>query len=159
MSKNKNVKRMLILKYGNICFIEELGLRTKEDIDKERKQRYKGDRQLAICDKITYHHILERCKGGKSTVENGALLRYINHQWFHRLSKEQQSQINELFKEYKQTHSTECTVEYVDKVDTDYEIHAFTFIPEDFRQKKKYNRAKDKRENQKIINEWEEEKC
>jgi hypothetical protein len=160
MSKsNREAKRLLILKYGEICFIEELHLRTQEEIDKERKTRYKGKKQLEICDKITYHHILEKCKGGKATVENGALLRYINHQWLHRLSKEKQAEINELFLEYKRTHSQECQVVFVEKVDTDYKIEAFTFTPEDLKQKKKYNRAKDKRENQKIINEWEEEKC
>lgn len=66
MSKNKNVKRTLILKYGKVCFIEELGIRSKEDIDKERRIRYKGKKQRAICDEITYHHILERSKGRKN---------------------------------------------------------------------------------------------
>ena len=65
MSSSKEVKRLLILKYGEVCFIEELRLRSKEDIDKERRIRYKGKRQREICDAITYHHIIERCKGRK----------------------------------------------------------------------------------------------
>lgn len=156
MSKsNREAKRLLILKYGEICFIEELGIRSKEDIDKERRIRYKGKKQREICDQLTYHHILEKCKGGKATVENGALLRYINHQWLHRLSKEKQAQINELFKEYKKQHSTECTVEYVDKLDTDLKIQAFVFTPEQLKPKREYNRAKDKREVEKRIREEE----
>ena len=159
MSKsNKEAKRRLIQKYGGVCFIEELELRTPEEINKERRIRYKGKRQREICDKITYHHILERSKGGKATEENGALLRYINHQWFHRLSKEKQAEINKLFQEYKRQHSKECAVEYVDNLDLGFEVRAFTFTPEDLEPKKKYNRAKDKRENEKIIKEWEEEK-
>ena len=157
MSKsNKEAKRTLIQKYGEVCFIEELSLRTPEEINKERRIRYKGKKQRAICDQLTYHHILEKCKGGKATEENGALLRYINHQWFHRLSKEKQAEINKMFQEYKRQHSTKCTVELVDNLDLDFEVKAFTFTPEDLEPKKKYNRAKDKREYEKIIKEEEE---
>ena len=158
MSKsNKEAKRKLILMCGEVCFIEELGLRSKEDIEKDRVMHYKGKKQLAICDQITYHHILEACKGGKATVENGALLRYINHQWFNRLPKEQQEVMNKLFQEYKRAHSKECKVELVNNLDLDFEVKAFTFTTEDLEPKKKYDRAKDKRENKKIIKEWEEE--
>lgn len=99
MSDNSKAKRKLILKYGKKCFIEALGLRTKEEINQELKLY--GKKQRKIMDELTYHHILEKCKGGKSTVENGAILRNINHQWFNRLSSEQQKQINQLFQEYK----------------------------------------------------------
>lgn len=61
MSKNRNAKKTLILKYGKKCFIEETGIRSKEEIDQERK-RYKSKKQRAIMDELTYHHIVERCK-------------------------------------------------------------------------------------------------
>ncbi len=65
MSSNKGAKRTLIMKYGKKCFIEELGIRSKEEIDQERK-RYKSKKQRAIMDELTYHHIIERCKRRKS---------------------------------------------------------------------------------------------
>lgn len=65
MSKNRNAKRTLIMKYGKKCFIEELGIRTLEEIDQERR-RYKSKKQRAIMDELTYHHIVERCKRWKS---------------------------------------------------------------------------------------------
>lgn len=65
MSSNKGVKRTLIMKYGKKCFIEELGIRSKEEIDQERK-RYKSKKQRAIMDELTYHHIIERCKRRES---------------------------------------------------------------------------------------------
>lgn len=52
-------------------------------------------------DELTYHHIIERCKGGQTTLENGAILRNINHQWFNRQSKERQTEMNKMFQEYK----------------------------------------------------------
>lgn len=65
MSSNKGAKRTLIMKYGKKCFIEELGLRTKKEIDQDRK-RYKGKKQRRLMDELTYHHILEKCKGRSS---------------------------------------------------------------------------------------------
>lgn len=64
--------------------------------------------------------------------------------------------INELFKNYKRQHSQECEVEYVDKLDTGFKINAFVFTPEELEPKKKYNRAKDKREFEKRLKEEEE---
>ena len=97
---NRRKKEELIKIYGPKCFIEELGLRKPSEIAKERK-KYTGKKQLKIMDELTYHHIIERSKGGKTTIENGAVLRNINHQWFNRLSKERQAEINKMFQEYK----------------------------------------------------------
>lgn len=99
-NSNRRRKQELIKIYGPKCFIEELGLRKPSEIEEERK-KYKGKKQLKIMDELTYHHILERCKGGKTTLENGAVLRNINHQWFNRQSPERQAEINKLFQEYK----------------------------------------------------------
>lgn len=100
MSDNKDIKNLMISKYGKKCFIEELHLRTPQVINQE-KRRYTGKKQRAIMDELTFHHIIPKCKGGKATEENGAILRNINHIWFNRLNKERQAEINQLFKEYK----------------------------------------------------------
>lgn len=63
-SSNKKAKDRLIELYGPECFIDKLHLRD----DKER--RYTGKGQLKRMKQLTYHHILERSKGGKATVEN-----------------------------------------------------------------------------------------
>ena len=65
MSSNKGAKRTLIMKYGKKCFIEELGIRSKEEVEADRK-RYTSKKQRAIMDELTYHHILEKCKRRKS---------------------------------------------------------------------------------------------
>lgn len=99
-NSNRRKKEELIKIYGPKCFIEELGLRKPSEIEKERR-KYKGKKQLKIMDELTYHHIIERCKGGQTTLENGAILRNINHQWFNRQSKERQTEMNKMFQEYK----------------------------------------------------------
>lgn len=65
MSSNKGAKRTLIMKYGKKCFIEELGIRTPEEIETERK-RYTSKKQRAIMDQLTYHHIVEKHKRWQS---------------------------------------------------------------------------------------------
>ena len=159
MSSNKHVKDKMIKIFGKKCFIEELHLRKPEEIEQD-KRRYTGKCQRCIMDQLTYHHILERCKGGKATIENGALLRNINHQWFHRLSKEQQAKINELFQEYKQLFYDEAKVEFVDDLDLSIEID-FAIIEatkQGLKTKKKgsYNRAEMKRETKRLEKEYEE---
>lgn len=65
MSKsNKNALERLIELYGPECFIDKLHLRK----DKERRYTSRGQRQKMK--QLTYHHIQEKSKGGKATVEN-----------------------------------------------------------------------------------------
>lgn len=64
MSSNKSVKDKLIKLYGAECFVEKLHLRP----DTERQ--YTGKAQYKRMKELTYHHILEKSKGGKTTVEN-----------------------------------------------------------------------------------------
>jgi hypothetical protein len=87
MSSNKSAKEKLIKLYGAECFIEKLQLRQ----GKER--RYTGKGQKKRMKQLTYHHILEKCKGGKATVENGAILSAENHEWFNQQSKEDQAKM------------------------------------------------------------------
>lgn len=103
-SANGRAKKELILKFGNKCFIEELGIRSKKEVEADLR-RYKGKKQKEIMNELTYHHIKERFKGGKSTYENGAILRNINHIWFNNLPKDKQHELNELFQRYKRQFS------------------------------------------------------
>lgn len=96
---NKSIKDTMIKKYGRKCFIEELGLRTREEIEQDLK-KFKKSKHKELC-MLTFHHIKERRYGGSATEENGAILRNINHIWFNSLSREEQARINKLFQEYK----------------------------------------------------------
>ena len=100
MSKNnKSIKDRMIKKYGSKCFIEELGLRSWDEIEQDLKKYKKSKRRELMS--LTFHHIRERRYGGEASEENGAILRNINHIWFNKLSREEQRRINNLFQEYK----------------------------------------------------------
>lgn len=154
MSSNKRIKDKMIKEFGKKCFIEELHLRKKEDVEKDIK-RYKSKCQRKMMDMLTYHHIIEKCRDGKATIENGAILRNINHIWFHRLPKEQQAKINKLFQEYKKQFYEKAEVEMVDTLDTGIELNFVELeIAGTIKIKKiEYNRAKLKRETQKAVEE------
>lgn len=144
MSSNKKAREELERLYGKECFIEKLHLRK----DTDRKYTSKG--QMEKMKKLTYHHIRERRKGGKATVENGALLSVENHEWFHKQSESMQGDMNAIFQEYKR-QADELKVEFVDEIETDVEVKGMVFKPEEI--EKEYNRAKNRaKEKQELYN-------
>ena len=100
MSSNRAVKERLIARYGAECFIERLKLRDTSGL------RYKGKNQYKKMKMLTYHHIKEKSKGGKATIENGALLSAENHAWFNRQPKEAQRIMNRMFQAYNKLDVT-----------------------------------------------------
>lgn len=148
MSSNKKAKEKLIRIYGAECFIEKLHLRKDTT-----PRRYTSKGQKKRMKQLTYHHIRMKKDGGEATVENGALLSAENHSWFHKQSSKDQTQMNAMFQEYKKQYQ-ECEVVFVDDLDLGFEIKAMEFHIDEREQKKdKYNRAKEKREFRKRVDE------
>jgi len=141
---NKEARRILIQLYGPECFIDKLHLRK---YDKPVHYTSKGQRERMK--QLTYHHIREKSKGGKATVENGALLSEENHIWFHRQSKEKQKQMNNTFQQYKK-----CKVEFADIPEPEFEIKFAEIEVEDKIKIKPINRAKIKEETRKAYQEY-----
>lgn len=142
---NKKAKEKLIELYGAECFIEKLKLRQDTE-----PRRYKSKGQYKRMKQLTYHHIKEKQHGGKATVKNGALLSAENHAWFNKQSKESQKQMNDLFQKYKK--SVECSVEFVDELDTRFSIESAIIMPAEL-EKEHYNRAREKRAWRKQVEE------
>lgn len=65
---NKKVKEKLIALYGAECFIDKLYLRPAGE------RKYTGKGQMKKMKQLTYHHIRERSKGGRTTVENRSFI-------------------------------------------------------------------------------------
>lgn len=145
MSSNKNAKQELIRRYGAECFIEKLHLRQDTT-----PRRYTSKGQKKRMKQLTYHHIRMKKDGGRATVENGALLSAENHQWFHKQSPQAQGYMNAIFQEYKK-QIDECTVVFVDELNLPFEVKTIDFSIDE---RGKFNRAKEKRKTQKIIDEY-----
>ena len=146
MSSNKKARETLERLYGKECFIEKLHLRKDNE---SRKYTSKG--QMKRMKQLTYHHILERCKGGRATAENGAILSNENHIWFHKQSESKQGYMNAIFQEYKR-QSDACKVVFVDNLEVPYEVKTMEFSIDE--KKQEYNRAKEKQELRKMSEEY-----
>lgn len=138
MSANKSTKNKLIMKFGKKCFIEELGLRTKEEVQADIRQ-FKSKGQRKRMDELTYHHIIAKCNGGETTEENGAILRNINHVWLHRLPPEKQAIINQLLIQYKLEHYTEVDFEEVEELESGIIVASTIIVPKE-KEKERFER-------------------
>lgn len=146
MSSNKGAKEKLIKLYGAECFIEKLQLR------KDTERRYTSKGQIKRMKQLTYHHILEKSKGGKATVENGAILSAENHEWFNKQSKEEQKRMNDMFQQYKlgiiefTTEKVKQAVEISLPVEEDYiEIPVEPMTEEELRIYEEHKRKRNER--------------
>ena len=74
-----------------------------------------------VKDEVTYHHIQKESDGGKKTIENGALLMPIAHQYLHLIENmeiETYVRLNEIFKQineqrHEPTPEQRALVEYI----------------------------------------------
>lgn len=145
MSSNKKAKEELIKYYGAECFIEKLHLRKDTE-----PRKYTSKKQRARMKQLTYHHIKMKKDGGKATRENGALLSTENHIWFHKQDEHAQGYMNAIFQEYKK-QTDECKIVFVDNLELPFEVKAIDFSIDE---KGRYNRAKEKEELKRIIDNY-----
>lgn len=94
---NKNIRDRMIEKFGEICMMEQSGIRCIPVEERRTIKGYRVENEL-----ITYHHIKPKSKGGKETEENGLLLKWYNHRWLHSQPASVIRKINARLKKYKQ---------------------------------------------------------
>lgn len=145
---NRSIKQKMIAKYGKECWIEKLHIR-KDDTPRV----YKSKGQLKRAKQLTFHHIKERSKGGKATEENGAILSAENHAWFHKQPKEIRDKINQIFQDYKKSFAEGSIDSNGSRVTPSIDIEELDYNDFMTLAKSSYNRAKDKREARKRIQE------
>lgn len=103
--------------------------------------------------------------GGKTNIYNGSIVNELAHRYMHSLSREDEEVINDMIRHYKLTGGVLVSIEeglqLTDsiQVDLDFDMSDAISIPvydntiEDYQKRKKFNRAKVKRETQKFIDE------
>lgn len=152
MSTNKSARKELERLYGKECFIDKLHLRE------ETQKRYKGKGQFKRMKQLTYHHIKMKKDGGRTTIENGALLSAENHAWFHKQSPEKQSEMNRAFQEYKIAFAELTTegIKQAQRIEIDMS-NCMTIPLENNRETTKQRRAREKQELKKELEELDYE--
>jgi hypothetical protein len=104
--ENGRARRELERIYGEGCFFKRAhiaerieamgGIKTFKVFVREKK--YKGK---PISHQITFHHLKHKSEGGKATVQNGANVEEIAHQYLHSLPRKQEEVINNMLREWK----------------------------------------------------------
>lgn len=151
-NSNKRAKQQLIEIYGEECFIEKLNLRPKPT-----KEHYKSKGQRKRMKQLTYHHIQKKEDGGKETVENGAILSAENHEWFNQQPPQEQERLNRIFQQYKLGVLEIENGRVIDAQAITFEGETeYISIPLETIDKRKYDRARMKRETQAAIDQYYE---
>lgn len=162
--KNSTGRKLLEQRYGEGCFMERAGIRKITPEEEIKLKKIKGYKKLDRT--ISYHHIKERSKGGEVSIENGANLAVYNHQWLHQQEPEVIADINRRLQEFKFS----IDVSFMSVGQTGVAVNNFQTIYPDYsdciripvydnneidkkKKKEKFNRARVKRETEKLIDE------
>lgn len=145
------------------------------------KKKYTLNQQKTLERRMTLHHMKHVSEGGKTNLENGAVVNELAHRYLHSLKRHEEERANDFIREYKRDldngfepfkplteeeyrekvkESEPCIIELApeEEIDLPVELHVATghfkldaeFKPHKAK-KKKYNRAKQKRKNKRII--------
>lgn len=157
MSSNKAIRQRLEQIYGKGCMFQKAriaariekmgGIKTYKKYIEEK--HYTGKIIKKLEETMTLHHLHHRFNGGKTTVENGAIVNALAHQYMHSLPRQHEEVINNMLREFKLNYIAGEEHGSIDLVLGDDYIE----IPLEKQTKKKYNRAKEKRNLNKRIEE------
>lgn len=162
--ENSAGRKLLEKRYGKGCFMKRAGIRKITPEEERELRKIKGYKKLNR--KISYHHIKPKSKGGKVSIPNGANIAIYNHEWLHRQSQEVIDSINEQLIEFKRSIDLakisigeKVEAENLGSFEIEVDIEDSIVIPacsmsrEEWKEKKKFNRARQKREDMKLIDE------
>lgn len=163
--KNRTGRKLLEKRYGKGCFMERAGIREITPGQEVQLRKITGCKKLNR--NISYHHIKPRSEGGKVTIENGANLAIYNHEWLNQQPKEVVDDVNNKLRKFKRDIDIarlsigDKSIDFDSlgsfKLEYDFDdcivIPAYTMTKDEWKEKKKFNRAKQKRENMKLIDE------
>lgn len=172
---NSKARRRLEKVYGKGCMfkkahIEERieSLRTIKTYKKFLKEtKYTGKKIKQLEENMTYHHLRHRSEGGKTDLDNGAIVNELAHRYMHSLPREQEEIVNNMLRTYKLSGGIlvptqqGLQVQEPIQIELDFNIDkedcitipVFDNTKEDYEKRKKFNRAKVKRETQQYIDE------
>lgn len=155
MNSNKAARERLEKIYGKKCMIHE-GLKIKITGYSKKKMKLKGE---DLRKQLTYHHLIPKSKGGPATDENGAILCRECHNFLEALDEKEREKINDELKKYKMNFIVTNGIETAENgslvLDFNFDRENCITIPLK-ENNERYNRAKAKKELQKLIREYED---
>lgn len=165
--ENKTARKRLQRKYGKGCMFENA--HCEQQIEKLRtiktfkkyleEKKYKSNEIRKKQKKLSYHHLKHRSEGGRTTLDNGAVVSELVHSYMHSLPREHEEVINNMIRQYKihvATLNGNGKVEQVQEIEFDMsdciEIEVFDYDSK--KKKMPKSRAKLKVETEKLRQEY-----
>ena len=107
--ENKTIRKQLEKDYGKGCMFTKA--HCEEQIEKLKtiktfkkylqEKRYRTNQIKRLRKQMTLHHLIHRSEGGKTTLENGAVVSELAHAYMHSLPRQHEEIINNMLREYK----------------------------------------------------------
>lgn len=169
-NKNRSIRIALARIYGSGCmfkksgaedYIEKLGTIKTYKTFKE-KLHYKPKKIEVLEELESLHHLKHKSEGGKTDIENGAIINILAHQYMHTLPRNQEEIINDYIREWKKFFGKQLEVKITDQeLDQLFEIKAAEMVVDNkgsltLKELKAKEKRKEKRELQKIKKEYED---
>ena len=178
MADNMTKRRQLEKIYGKGCMFKKAKIEEQIESLKPKRiiksyimylkeMKYTGKMIRQVESNMTYHHLRHISEGGKTNIENGAIVNEMAHRYMHSLPREDEELINNMLRQYKLNGGVLVPIEQGIQIenpfgiDLDFDLNEKDVIiiqvhnttKEKYEKRKKFNRAKVKRETQKFINE------
>lgn len=167
--KNKVIREELERIYGKGCMfqrayvsqrLQQLGVSQAYTVF---KKKYTLNQQKTLEKRMTLHHLKHNAEGGRTTLDNGAVVNELAHRYLHSLPRREEERANNMIRDWKRDKDNgfeECEVQLApaEEIEQPFELDIMTAsidskgrIKPHKAKKKKYNRAKAKRKTKKMI--------
>ena len=169
--KNKSIREKLEAKYGKGCMFRNAGIAERIEAmggiktyrQYKEEHRYKIKKIIQLEKQMTLHHLKHRSEGGPTSEHNGAVISALAHSYLHSLPRDQEEIVNNMLRDYKYkfrgtTLSIGNTIE-IEGQEFEFDLSDCIEIPlepipkPDKRKIKPFNRAENKRDTQRMIDE------
>lgn len=176
---NKAARQELERIYGKGCMffkaniperLRQAGIQIKGYKVFVSEKRYKAKKIKKLETTMTYHHLEHNADGGKTNVENGAVVNELAHRYLHSLSRQDEEIINDMLRDYKREFELKggilmptdnglemqqpFSIDLGFDIGDDYiSIPVYDNTKEDMERRQKFNRAKTKQETKRQIDE------
>ena len=127
-----------------------------------QERRYSGTQMAKLITQMQYHHMKHKSEGGKTTIENGAVVNGLEHQYMHSLPRPQEEIINNHIRQWKvdfMTFTTERVIN-TEEITTQQptetiEIQVQNYFGFSKKQLRRMRRRQEKRELREMIERYE----
>ena len=160
--ENKTIRKQLEKDYGKGCMFTKA--HCEEQIEKLKtiktfkkylqEKRYRTNQIKRLRKQMTLHHLIHRSEGGKTTLENGAVVSELAHAYMHSLPRQHEEIINNMIRKYKIDIATlkgTGEIEKPQRIEIDMsdciEIEVFDYDAKEKRKPKSRAKIKDEMEN------------